>query len=71
MYGMRSSCVSPLDYAAQKRYFKNLFFDAEVLPDPYRISEDQWLDDVSKWPSLDFGDLYVHLVDTKGAFTKE
>ena len=63
--------VSSLDYSPQKRYFGKLTFDGKVLPDPYGISEDQWLGDVSKWPSLDFGDLYVYLVDKKRTFTKE
>ena len=24
----------------------------------------QWLDDVSRWPNLEFGDLYTYLIDS-------
>ena len=34
----------------------------EMLPDPYGITKDQWQDDVSKWPTLEFGDV-IHLPD--------
>ena len=37
-----------LNYAAQKQYREKLRFDGEALPDPYTISEDHWVDDVSK-----------------------
>ena len=68
---MESTYVCSLDYAAQKRYWEKLTFDGEVLPDPYTISEDHWVDDVPKWPNVEFGDLYVYLVDTKGLSTKD
>jgi len=32
------------------------------------VSDDQWVDDVRKWPSVEFGDLYS---ETKGPYTKE
>ena len=41
-------------------------FDGKVLPDPYCMGEDRYVDKDSKWPSVAFGDLYVYLVDTKG-----
>ena len=27
--------------------------------------------DVTKWPSIDFGDVYSYLIETTGPFTKE
>ncbi|KAK6168739.1 hypothetical protein SNE40_019924 [Patella caerulea] len=38
--------------------------------DPF-LYQSSWLDDVSKWPMVDFGQLYVYLIDTPGIFTRE
>ena len=45
---------------------EKLKVDGETLPDPYSITEDLWLDDVTKWPSVEFGDLYTY---TKGPYS--
>lgn len=29
------------------------------------------MDDVSKWPDFQLGDLYTHLIDIRGQYTKE
>ena len=43
--------------------------DGEELPN---IAENQWLDDVSRWPTnLEFDDLYTYLIDSMGQFTRE
>ena len=42
----------------------------EVL-DPYNISVELWIDDVSRWPSIEFPHVYMHLIDTPGEFTRE
>ena len=68
---MLSQYFYSLDYTARKRYLEKLKVDGETLPDPYGITEDLWLDEVTKWPSVEFGDLYTYLIDTKGPFTKE
>ena len=46
-----------LGYESRKRYFDKLKTDYEVLADPYSVSDDQWVDDVHKWPSVELGDL--------------
>ena len=68
---MPSEYFSTLDYEAQKRYLKKLAIDGETVPDPYGIAQDFWLDDVTLWPNLEFGDIYTYLIDTKGSFTKD
>ena len=68
---MASEYFSMLDYEAQKRYLKNLVIDGETVPDPYGIAKGLWLDDVTMWPNLEFGDIYTYLIDTKGSFTKD
>ena len=41
------------------------------MPDPYTISSELWEDDVKKWPSIEFGDVYTYLIETRGSFTKD
>ena len=61
-----------MDYEAQKRYTSKLTTDDGVcLPDPYSISDDLWQNDVKKWPNLEFGDLFMYLIESEGTFTKE
>ena len=33
--------------------------------DPFLISS-EWVDDVSKWPEVEFGQIYVYLIDAPG-----
>ena len=68
---MSSDYFSSLDYSTRTRYLEKLYIDGETLPDPYNITDDQWLDDVSKWPTVEFGDVYTYLIDSVGNFTKE
>ena len=35
------------------------------------MSDDQWVDDVRKWSSVQFGDLCSYLIETKGPYTKD
>ena len=60
-----------LDYSAQKLYLMKLKVDGRDLKDPYDIPDELWLDDPSKWPEIQFGDIYTYLMDTPGIFTKE
>ena len=45
--------------------------DPDALIDPYEIEEDEWIDDVTLWPAVDFGEIYTYLVDTPEEFTRE
>ena len=60
-----------LDYEAKKRYKEKLSVESETLPDPYSLSEEEWIDDITKWPSIEFGDVYNYLINLKGRYTKE
>ena len=60
-----------LDYIAQKRYLAKLNIDGCSLQDPYAIEETQWSEDMSKWPDMQFGDIYTYLINTEGCYTKE
>ena len=73
-----SDYFNSLDYEAQKRYIAKLTVGEEDLPDPYGIPDDMWLDDMwlddmwlddtTKWPSLEFGDLYMYTEKTSWLF---
>ena len=59
-----------LDYEA-KKWYKELSVESEIPTDPYSLSEEEWIDDVTKWPSIKFGDVYNYLINLKGRYTKE
>jgi len=61
---------SMLDYEAKKQY-KELSVESEILTDSYSLSEEEWIDDITKWPSIEFGDVYNYLINSKGLYTKE
>jgi len=66
-----SKYQSMLDYEAKKRYKEKLSVESEILADPYSLSEEEWIDDITKWPSIKFGDIYNYLINSKGRYTKE
>ena len=68
---MESDYQSSLDYEAKKRYKVKLVLESEELEDPYALSEEAWNDDITKWPNVEFGDIYNYLIDSKGRYTKE
>ena len=45
-----SEYQSMLDYEAKKRYKEKLSTESEILPDRYSLFEEEWIDDITKWP---------------------
>ena len=45
--------------------------DPGVTVDPYQIGSEEWKDDVTLWPPVEFGQIYTYLVETPGPFTRE
>ena len=39
--------------------------------DPYKIKEEFWIDDVSKWPPVEFPALYMYFIESPGGYTRE
>ena len=71
-----SSYFSTLSAAENKRYIEKLEVlycskDPEVLIDPYVIEESKWKDDIALWPPVEFGQIYMYLIDMPGHFTRE
>ena len=60
---MPSEYFSTTDYVAQKQYLQKLVIDGETVPDPYGITQNLWLDNVTTWPNLGSSDLYNFLPD--------
>ena len=58
-----SSYFNSLSYIAQKRYLTKLNIDGCTLQDPYSIEKSLWSKDMSKWPDLQFGDIYTYDTD--------
>ncbi len=68
--------VNTLPEPEKKRYREKLEVlfetqDPETLRDPYEIEDIEWVDDLTVWPPVEFGDIYSYLVETPGQFTKE
>ena len=43
----------------------------KLLRDPYEIEDIEWIDDLTVWSPVEFGEIYSYLVETPGQFTKE
>ena len=63
---MTSEYYDSLDYISQRRYIDKLKVRGVKIPDPYSISDDFWIDDPTKWPDIEFGDVYMYLIDREG-----
>lgn len=70
---MTSNYYKLLDHAAKERYTKKLNYNGVSLPDPlddelrhYAFSSNEKL-----WPSVEFGDIYLYLVEKECSYTKE
>ena len=66
-----SACFSSISWDARKRYLQKLRIGGIGLPDPFGIDKGLWSEDVKRWPTMEFGDLYSYLVNTEGTYTKE
>ena len=65
-----SEYQSMLDYEAKKRYKEKLSTEPKILPDPYSLFEEEWIDNITKWPSIEFGDVYNYLINSTGHYTR-
>jgi hypothetical protein len=45
-------------------YKSNFAENADVIH-PASIAEELWIDNIKDWPPVSFGDIYVHLIETK------
>ena len=62
--------------AADKKWYMEKIQDFskkrfENSLDPYQLPENEWIDDITVWPSVEFGCIYSYLIERTGEFTKE
>ena len=38
--------------------------------DPFQMSDEDWIDDISQWLPVEFGQIYTHLINIPGQFTR-
>jgi hypothetical protein len=61
-----------LPLACQEQYKEKLcrLGVQKLCLDPF-VNDDCWVDCVSKWPDVEFGEIYCYLIDNHGQFTRE
>ena len=72
-----SKYLFTLEQSDRKRYeqklaglgFSDVLKDGPLLEGALFWSN--WTDDLAKWPSIEFGAIYISLVDSPGPFTRE
>ena len=65
-----STYVNGLSTNDREFYFKKLTLtNGNRLPDPCSISE--WVEDVSKWPQIQWPDIYTYLIEKPSVYTRE
>ena len=71
---MNNSYYSSLPNPEKKRYEKEVELISKKKYsnslDPYEISDD-WIDDISLWPPVEYGDIHNYLIETPGPYTRE
>ena len=62
-----------LSKTTKRRYeekIKDIGVENVEKGDPFLISS-EWVDDFSKWPEVEFGQIYVYVIDLPGPYTRE
>ena len=62
--------VKGLDTEARSRYFSKLKYEngLKSLQDPYKIPIKKWSRDVTNWPIIEFGQIYMYLILSPAIF---
>lgn len=68
---MSSYNTDSLPPEAKERYKKKLELCGLGQKCPYQLPADAWNDDPTKWPSLEWPEVYDYLINTPGVFTRE
>ena len=65
----RSKQIEHLDSVAYSNYKQKLSCSGYDVPDPYSIFDTEWEDSVSKWPRVEYGNLFNYFIKTPGMYT--
>ena len=66
---MFSSYYDSLDNDSKQRYKEKLVYTDISFNDLYALSG--WVDNIKKWPSIEFGDIYTYLIEFPNAFNTQ
>jgi len=64
-----SGYFDTISYTAQSRYVEKL--KQFCLEDPCAIADERWSEDLTKWPDVEFGNIYNYVIKSKGVYTEE
>ena len=64
-------CVPSSDRNSYQRKIEILSQGGETICDPYKVPQENLIDDITLWPEVEFSQIYTYLVETPGQFTKE
>ena len=71
-YGPHSKHLFHLDYLDLDRYYKKLSdYNNESIPDPFVLHDAEYIDDVSKWSEILYGNIYKYLVQAVCVYTQD
>ena len=69
-YGPHQKHVPHLDHLDLDRYYKKLNdYNNEPLPNPFVLHDAKYVDDVSKWPEILYGNIWEYLVQAPCVYT--
>ena len=66
----RTSSVLPSEKESYDKKLQCLYGPGTYC-DPFGISDQHWVDDVSKWPPVDNPSIYTYFIETPGGYTRE
>ncbi|KAL5493187.1 hypothetical protein EMCRGX_G014326 [Ephydatia muelleri] len=68
-----STSYNELFSSDKERYDKKLqcLYGLGTYCDPFGIPDQHWVDDVSKWPPVDYPSIYTYFIETPGGYTRE
>ena len=67
---MASYSINDLNSEAKERYLQKLTL-CNIDTCPYLFPADAWKNDPTKWPSVEWPEVYEYLISTPGVFTRE
>ena len=62
--------IETLPLVASDRYRKRLDL-VGLRKWPYKLADQEWKDDMTKWPGVEFPDIVLYLTGTPGEYTRE
>ena len=68
-----STYCNELFSSDKERYDKKLqcLYGLGTYCDPFGIPDQHWVNDVSKWPPVDYPSIYTYFMETPGGYTRK